>query len=200
MANTDIFPPFNLPNEGIPWARTAQDRIIEGEISETQLAQKVDNGLRATSGQLAVLAQQINSLTETILALPVTVSETVRSEGGSLSGSWSTLVQIELPVPTGKTTVALTAIGNAAYLDATTGGATSSYMRLAIGGAVSASFAASKDAGATQVNNVLSGTYSQTLSTSGAVTVALQAYGLNGAAFPARPTNYANLSVLATFS
>lgn len=64
MASTDVFPPFNLPNEGVPWARAAQNRIVEGEISETQLAQKVDNGLRATSGQLAVLGSQINELTQ----------------------------------------------------------------------------------------------------------------------------------------
>lgn len=77
MASTDVFPPFNLPLEGIPWARAAQDRIIEGEISENQLTQKVDNGLRSTSGQLAVLARQINALSDTVRALPVTAANQV---------------------------------------------------------------------------------------------------------------------------
>lgn len=101
MANTDIFPPFNLPNEGIPWARAAQDRIVQGEVSETQLAQKVDNGLRASSGQLAVLARQINELSlgrrsHTTTAPPTSFTYSATS-GARLIGD----VPFTLPAPEG---------------------------------------------------------------------------------------------------
>lgn len=206
MANTDIFPPFNLPNEAIPWGRVVQRRVVEGEISEGQLAQKVDNGLRATSGQLTSLSRQVNSLAEVIqtlsgviASLPISLTESSRTSGGGLSGSWATVASTEIAYPEGKTQASVTAIGNAAYLDTLSSGATSSYLRIVINGGTSPEFAASKDAGATRVNNVLSGTHSRNLSGGSSVTVSLQAYGLNGSAFPPSPSNYANLTTLITF-
>lgn len=60
----DVFPQRNLPGLAENWGRHVENRIELGESSETQLEQKVDNGLRSTSGQLAVLSNQINTLTE----------------------------------------------------------------------------------------------------------------------------------------
>lgn len=62
MVNRDVFPPYNLPDEAVPWGREAQKRIIAGENSEVQLTQKVDNGLRATAGQLSSLADQVKEI------------------------------------------------------------------------------------------------------------------------------------------
>lgn len=199
MASQDVFPPYNLPDEAVPWGREVQKRVIAGEDSEVQLTQKVDNGLRATAGQLSALADQINGLSDVINALPVTITETSQFTGGGLTGSYTTVASVTIPAPTGKASASVTAIGNAAYLDTVTGGLTTSYMRILINGVVSLDFAASKDAGATQVNNVLSGTYSTRLLSPLGVTVDLQARGLNGSAFPPSFSNYANLTALVTF-
>lgn len=60
----DVFPPNNLPGSSANWGRQVVRRIELGERSELQLSQKVDNGLRANAGQLAVLADQMNELFE----------------------------------------------------------------------------------------------------------------------------------------
>lgn len=59
----DVFPARNLPGLAEDWGRHIEKRVVEGENSDQQLSQKVDNGLRATAGQLAVLAGQIDELT-----------------------------------------------------------------------------------------------------------------------------------------
>lgn len=59
----DVFPPRDLPGRAEEWGRQVERRIEAGESSEQQLDQKVDNGLRATGGQLAVLARQIDAIT-----------------------------------------------------------------------------------------------------------------------------------------
>lgn len=204
--NTDVFPPYNLPDAAIPWGREAQKRIIAGENSEVQLTQKVDNGLRATAGQLSALADQINglsdvvvSLSEVVNALPVTVTETSQATGGSLTGSFETIASLTIPNPPGKTHASVTALGDAAYLDTLTGGLTTSYMRLRIDGVTSLEFAASKDAGVSQVNNILSGTFSRQVSGAEEIVIEFQARGLNGSAYPASIKNYANLTALVTF-
>lgn len=56
----DVFPPRDLPGRAEEWGRQVERRIVSGESSEVQLEQKVDNGLRATGGQLAVLAEQLD--------------------------------------------------------------------------------------------------------------------------------------------
>lgn len=58
----DVFPPRDLPGRSEEWGRQVENRIEAGEKSEQQLEQKVDNGLRATGGQLAVLSRQIDAL------------------------------------------------------------------------------------------------------------------------------------------
>lgn len=60
----DVFPPRDLPGRAEEWGRQVERRIENGESSEEQLEQKVDNGLRATGGQLAVLSQQLDRITE----------------------------------------------------------------------------------------------------------------------------------------
>src|SRR5690606_15865710 len=60
----DVFPPNNLPGSSANWGRQVVRRIELGERSELQLSQKVDNGLRANAGQLAVLADQMNDIIE----------------------------------------------------------------------------------------------------------------------------------------
>lgn len=65
VEKANVFPPRSLPGIAENWGRHVEQRIELGEKSEVQLAQKVDNGLRANEGQLSVLAEQMNELFET---------------------------------------------------------------------------------------------------------------------------------------
>lgn len=57
-----VLPPSNLPGEAVEWGRGLENRVVSNEASQTQLKQKVDNGLRAVSGQLSVVSRQITEL------------------------------------------------------------------------------------------------------------------------------------------
>lgn len=58
-----VYPPSNLPGLAEKWGRAVEGRANILNRDLTQVTQKVDNGLRANAGQLAVLATQIDSLT-----------------------------------------------------------------------------------------------------------------------------------------
>lgn len=80
MSDTFVYPPRNLPGRAEDWGRAveARDKLAAKEL--TQAVQRMDNGLRATSGQLAVIAEQINTVTaqqEILSAQQATLSTTV---------------------------------------------------------------------------------------------------------------------------
>lgn len=59
---SNVFPARNLPVPATAWAREIENRVVSGERSETALTQKVDNGLRATGGQLSAMSAQLDSI------------------------------------------------------------------------------------------------------------------------------------------
>lgn len=73
----NVFPPRNLPGEAENWGREVENRIEGGEASELQLSQKLDNGLRSTAGQLAVVSSQMTELTERLTLANVLAEETL---------------------------------------------------------------------------------------------------------------------------
>ena len=75
MAEQFVYPPRNLPGRAEDWGRAAEARDNILDKNQTQLTQKVDNGLRATAGQLAVIATQIDTLTNQQATVQSTVSE-----------------------------------------------------------------------------------------------------------------------------
>lgn len=60
-----IFPPRNLPGAAEKWGREVEGRVIDLESKQERDASKLNNSLRNSSGQLAVLARQIDALSET---------------------------------------------------------------------------------------------------------------------------------------
>lgn len=62
MPNTFVYPPRNLPGTADVWGRSVEQRANVQDKSFTQLEQRTDNALRATAGQLAVIAQQVADL------------------------------------------------------------------------------------------------------------------------------------------
>lgn len=199
---TKIFPPRNLPGSADKWGREVENSLDLYEKRFSGLEQTVNNSDRATSGQLAVLSRQIESLSGVIRALPVTVSSSGSGSNFALSGSAVTKLTVTVPVPQGKTRAEVSASAYMHVLDTTTGGVTSARLRVGVAGNYSAYFWSAKDAGASQVLNVMNGFQSRSFAVSpgGSFDVTVQAYGLNGAAFPTNSTNYVYASVLTTFS
>lgn len=63
MANAeDVYPPRNLPGRADNWGRRVEDVDKSLWKNLRQLSQTVRNGLRAVSGQLSVLAKQIDRI------------------------------------------------------------------------------------------------------------------------------------------
>lgn len=62
MSTDFVYPERNLPGRAENWGRAveARDKILEKDLR--QAVQKIDNGLRATGGQLAVIGTQIDLL------------------------------------------------------------------------------------------------------------------------------------------
>lgn len=79
----DVFPQRNLPPDAENWGREVENRIEGGEASELQLSQKLDNGLRSTAGQLAVVSSQMTELTERLTLANVLFEETLIPGNGS---------------------------------------------------------------------------------------------------------------------
>lgn len=196
MAAGDVFPPRGMPGP-VPenWARQVEDRVSSVETGLVQLQQN-------SSGDNRNMASQVEQLAALVRALPIQRSDNWRVGGIGITGTWTTYAAGGFQVPPGKTTASILAIGTAAVVDTTTGGLTTAYGRCVIGGSIGGESPAAKDAGASQVNNVITATHAASFPVipGATLTFGLQLYGLNGSAYPARPNNYAQIAVVATFS
>lgn len=154
-----------------------------------------------SAGDNRSLAAQIQQLSATIAQIPISSSANSRAEGFGITGGYVMYASILIPVPQGKTTASVLCVGSGSAVDATTGGLTTAYGRCVIGASTSGAFPAAKDAGASQVNNVITATHASTFGVvpGSTILVGFEMYGLNGAAYPARPTNFASISAVATF-
>lgn len=59
---TDVYPARDLPGRADNWGRRVEEVGKDLFSRQVQLQQSLDNGLRSASGQLAVLADQLNEL------------------------------------------------------------------------------------------------------------------------------------------
>lgn len=192
----DIFPPRGMPGQMAEnWARNVEDRVIAAEEAIKTQGQNADGDNRS-------MASQVQQLTDLVNSMPLVRSSASRATGFGITASYATYASVSIVVPAGKTSMSIMAIGSGAALDATTGGVTTAYGRCFVGSDFGGEFPASKDAGASQVNNVITATQSGSYAVSPGSTISIgfQMYGLNGSAFPARPSNFAQVSVVATFS
>ncbi|QIK61793.1 hypothetical protein G7068_16130 [Leucobacter viscericola] len=162
--------------------------------------------LNGSIDQLNRSVDQLNTTVAEVVSLvknlPVTVSSSNAVTNISINASWVTKATLTLEVPADKSRVSILATGAAEALDRTTGGVTVAYLRLVVDSSTSRQFSASKDAGATVVNNVMSGTHSRSYAVTpgSTITVSVQCMALNGSAFPANAANFAQVTALATFS
>ena len=210
------YPDIRFDPDETPWARTVQatqeehtrelarraqneTNINKGQNGTLDAIQRQVAELQATQAQLAATQAE---LADTVAALPRTQSATDSSTGWGLGAGWNTKATVNLVVPEGKTLANISAVGGAAAADLTTGGLTNASARIVIGESGSVTFEAAKDAGASVVNNIMTPSYGRSFATSGGstITVTLDLNPLNPAAFGATASNYASLTVIATFS
>lgn len=139
---------------------------------------------------------------QVVSKLPITDMNVVRVQGFALTNAWATYATASLTVPAGKRLAKLLGIGSGAALDMTSGGVTSSDCRVIVNGSASGVFPASKDAGASVVNNVLKGEMVTTASVApGDVLVfEFQMKALSATAFSAQAQNFAQITALGVFS
>ncbi len=65
MANAmDVYPPRDLPGRADDWGRRVEGVAEDLYKAQVQLRQTVNNGQRATAGQLALLSRQIDRISE----------------------------------------------------------------------------------------------------------------------------------------
>ncbi len=89
MANAmDVYPPRDLPGRADDWGRRVEAVSEDLYKSQVQLQQTLNNGQRATAGQLALLSRQLKRVTENQEDLLGRVSYQAVS-GGSVVGTFS---------------------------------------------------------------------------------------------------------------
>lgn len=168
------------------------DRLMAGETKRRDLE-------RPTGTQRA---QAVANLEATIEALPVQFMQVQRASNFGLSSGWVTYVSATVTVPESKDQAQVMVVGTAAVLDETSGGVTVAYGRVQIDGNTGAEFPASKDAGASFVNNIITATHARSwaVTPAGSFTVTMQLSPLNPSAFPGDVNNFAQIAVFASFT
>lgn len=189
----DVYPPRNLPGSSEEWGRVVETRVDSNSEGLQGVRDSLQGLNRSTASSLQELARQIQ-------ALPVTATNTVTDKGFAGAGAMTVRLTMTLTVPPGKSQATVFAVGNAAVVDTGgTGGLPVAYMDLQIDGETSPQYSASKDHGATAINNVLSGAFSRTVGGKSSIVVNLRIGSTNASAYPAMPGNYGNLSVIAVY-
>jgi len=209
MAVDDVYPRRNLPGTSEDWGRALETDVVGTKKALEIVGQNIGAQNRATAASLQELSRQIVSLYETIDSIPVTVadSDTV-SPISSTTLAWVTKATVNLTVPENKTSCVLFAGASLALLDTVTGGiAAPPYARILVESTTALPIPngvpATKDAGASNVNNVVSfsGTHSLSVTPGDTVTVELQVQVYHASAYgTASSSNFATLAVQATFS
>lgn len=192
------FKPANLSRESTPWGREIEQAIEEHDRELYRRGQGEENANKGQNSSMKRLAA-------TVAALPVPTAYYQRADGFSLAGPLY-LQQTGIPIPPGKTKVALTAIGNVAALDTTSAGVAVARASIEVNGNgfvwTSPTMPASKDAGASAVNNIITpalGFQQEGLVPGETFLVSLNVTATNGAAFPTTASNFATLAITAIF-
>lgn len=102
----DVYPPRDLPGRADNWGRRVEEVDRDLLDRQVQLRQSLDNGLRSTSGQLAVLARQIDALAsqqEFLISLSKVESRSFSDIRQVAQGQWMpNPVEVTLSSPSGR--------------------------------------------------------------------------------------------------
>jgi len=196
-SNVPRFEKSGLSRESRPWGRQVENLLKQLVRDSSRSGNSDLNANKTQNSTMAELSNQIR-------AMPIPVAAYTSDTGFSLAAT--RYFQVTIPIPAGKTSMTLTAIANVAALDATSGGAAVASASIEVGGSgflhSSPIVPASKDAGASAVNNLITpamGFQQAGLIPGSNLSVALAVFATNGSAFPARSQNYATLTVSCIF-
>ena len=187
-----------------PFLRWIQNSILSLERSAERGRQAEVNANKSQNAALDLLTAQV-------AALPIVVGDYFVSYGFGFVSGGSTLREerMIIPIPRGKNTVVVTAIGTASILDTQTGGIAS--MSVALDGLFAlddgwrrgTTVPGSKDAGASMVQNTSTVAFGFTQSgikDLGDFEIAFMLTVTNPAAFPVVAENFLSITVTAVFS
>lgn len=196
------YPQPILTPQDAAWARSVMERLDGLEREQKRAAGEQSATNLGAAATVSRQGDQILELRAVVNALPRAVTSDARATGFALTGAYASRVTDTITVPDGKTSVSVLCVAAGAALDATSGGVTTSYGRVVINGVVGGESPAAKDAGSSAVNNVITAiaTASFAVAPGSTFQVAFQMYGLNGNAYPARPSNFAQIATIATFT
>lgn len=135
-----MFPRRNLPGLAEDWGRAIENRIVEGESQNEQTDQRVDNGLRATNGQLAVMSNQVVDLSDQVTELSKgRVTRTVNTADTpfsySTSGAATALrLTVDIPLPGAYAKPRSAMVVGSFLVQRVSGDGTNMYAELVLGG------------------------------------------------------------------
>lgn len=194
-----------LSRLSLPWVRQVQTAIDDLRQAAYRRDQGELNANKAQTGTGKTQGDTIRELQGVVKALPRPAGYYVKIENFGLGSEAS--VSQRVPVPEGKTKVVLTAIGNVAVLDMNSGGVAVAEAKITASGfgfsLSSPTVYASKDAGASRVNNIISPSFGFERAgfdiNSADFTVTLTIKASNPSAFPQNSGNVATLTLTAIF-
>jgi hypothetical protein len=183
----------DLPPGSQPWKRHVDKQLEDHTTAIARSNQDIANAISGLSNTVQVLGEQIK-------AFPIVRVLGNTQEGFTLNGTFQSIARVSFYVPAGKTKAQVFVSADATALDTVSGGLTGAEGRINWSGLVSHTFSASKDAGASAVNNLVMGShfYNVNLIPGARYTIAFEMRGLNPSAFPAQKQNYANINVVIT--
>lgn len=167
------------------WIRDMEKAVRDILAAQTRIEQNLDRADKATNSTYGAISN--------------IRAASARVDGNALSAGNNVYVTAIIPTPPGKTRATVLAVGNAAYVDQTTGGVTSLSGSIVINSNSGPVIPASKDAGASRVNNILSTSHSVSVSDVNQIEVSFLIQPLNAGAFGATASNFASLTVIAVF-
>lgn len=210
MNPNDVFPPRNLPNPSVPWGREIEKRVVDLEKGSQSAKDDLNNGNRTTAAVTSELARQLQSLEEVLegledlyQAIPKTHQQTNRTENFSADVQWTTVNTISIVFPEGSDHVEVSAFGSGGMsFDHENQGLATLQGRMVIRNGSGPYVQAD---GFSTVGGWLSiltpqNTRSLDRGTTTGFDVEFQVRAEDSASFPAHVDNYANVTVIATFT
>jgi len=197
MAANDVFPGRNL-GAGEEWGRTVEDNEVDLYQKFVALAQEVEGMNRGFASSLSDIAKQVQSLPQTRVGFG--------RAGGFGLNSGTVYVQFGITVPPNKNTVTMSIQGNVQVLDKTSGGLAVARAYIEVNGLgvtwTTDIASASKDAGASVVNNIIavSTGFKAAVVPGNTLLVAMPITATNIFAYTPDALNYATLVATAFFT
>lgn len=210
MNPNDVFPPRNLPNPSVPWGREIEKRVVDLEKGSQSAKDDLNNGNRTTAAVTSELARQLQSLEEVLegledlyQAIPKTYQQTNRTENFPAGVQWTTVNTISIVFPEGSDHVEVSAFGSGGMsYDQGDQGLATLQGRMVIRNGSGPYVRADEFYSSGGWLSILTPQNTRSLDrgTTTGFDVEFQVRAEDSASFPAHADNYANVTVIATFT